>query len=84
LKLHKNTGPKSLIFAATAGLFVGLFSLIRTNPEVSVDSSAETQAEAPDYDQVFRTGLSNADSRGTQDDSVAGASTRTHTRTRGS
>jgi hypothetical protein len=89
LKLRTNTGPKSLILAVTAGLFVGLLSLVRAYPPVEPTIVEETFVDAvPDYDEVFRgvegtaAGLRSAGVDGPS--SAESSSIPTHTRTRGS
>ena len=86
MKIRKNTGPKAIILAITAGLFLGLLSLIRANPQIGVEATADTpQQSAPDYGQVFQSSFQPQPDDSESGSPEAESSTlRTHTRTRGS
>ena len=83
MKLRKNTGPKALVLASTAGLFLGLLSLIRANPQLGVDAAPDATTESvPDYEQVFRSGFEQPVASNEGDASSTAPTV--HTRTRGS
>jgi hypothetical protein len=76
VKLRKQAPAKAFIVAATAGLFVAFFGVIRAEPRLKAE--AEIPLPPPDFDRFF---APNAP------DSLAprpAAAPQPHTRTRGS
>ena len=52
MKLHKQTKLKAAIAAAVAGLFVALFSVVRSEPALKVEAEAPV-TPTPDYGNFF-------------------------------
>jgi hypothetical protein len=52
VKLHKQTKLKAAIAAAVAGLFVALFSLVKSEPSIEVEAEAPV-TPTPDYGNFF-------------------------------
>lgn len=77
MKLRKQAPAKAFIIAATAGLIVAFFGLIKAEPRIKAE--AETPAPAPDFERFFAPASPQSSAP-----APPIATPRPHTRTRGS
>ena len=80
MKLHKQAPAKAFIVAAVAGLLLGLFGLIRSEPRLEAEP-AGPQATPIDYERFF---APNPPASGADAAATPAPTPRPHTRTRGS